>query len=611
MNKKLLFGLILTITTGQLAFGQTKVYNGSFNSSNFQGNATYNYTEQPDKRIFSGPFTFKTANNAVNISGSFQNDMKNGLWKFVLTNVSYTDLVMKYVITANVTGNFVNGNLDGIWNLSRTKVISFSSSGISSYYQNSLNALSYLFDGNTVDFKKSTTVTEKSTATFKDNHFSGSFSYSVNGGKSIVKGQFNEQGYFEGSWTVNYYQDGILHFQTRNYQNGVLVTIKNKDNSTGEVVTVYDKTVEVNEFFQNYSHSENVSKIDKTYYTLAEGKTQESSITFLEDVIEIWYNNTSLGKSAYLFEIERGTNKLTIYPERKIVIDEDRTEKLRQEEEEIANEIRRKQEAEEEEKRQIELTKKRQEQEKKWEEEKKIREFENSDFGKLQKAIKVEFTAWLEKGEFETQQDYEKRVKSNYQLEFDKIVQNQIVESKKYSIKVLSGTLSDYDIDNETFNVKLFGEYSRNIQTPPIIIKIPKNLAQNLKQKYGDEKASRGEPLLVHILDVSMINNNWVPSRLFIIFPNGERQTSYNYYEPYYNKYYWDQTKILDNGKGKYQLGYAGNIDLKAVSLKSIDTQFKNNSLDSGVFYFEWLLNDTNLNNLKFTIEAMGITLPF
>ena len=277
----------------------------------------------------------------------------------------------------------------------------------------------------------------------------------------------------------------------------------------------------------------------------------------------------------------------------------------------IANEIRRKQEAEEEEKRQIELTKKRQEQEKKWEEEKKIREFENSDFGKLQKAIKVEFTAWLEKGEFETQQDYEKRVKSNYQLEFDKIVQNQIVKSKKYSIEVLSGTLSDYDIDNETFNVKLFGEYSRNIQTPPIIIKIPKNLAQNLKQKYGDEKASMGEPLLVHILDVSMINNNWVPSRLFIIFPNGERQTSYNYNQPYYNKYYWDKTMILDNGKGKYQLGYAGNIDLKAVSLKSIDTQFKNNSLDSGVFYFEWLLNDTNLNNLKFTIEAMGITLPF
>lgn len=611
MNRSKILGLILIITTGQFTFGQNKVYNGTFNSLNFQGTSSYHYMEQPDKRIFSGPFTFKTANNAVNISGNFQNDMKNGLWKFVLTNVSNTDLIMKYVITANVTGNFNKGNLDGIWNLSRTKVISFSSSGISSYYQNSLNALSYLFDGNTVDFKKSTTVSEKSTVSFKDNHFAGSFSYSINGGMSIVKGQFNEQGYFEGSWTVNYYQDGILHYQTRNYQNGVLVTIKNKDNSTGEVVTVYDKTVEVNEFFQNYNFSENVSKVGKTYYALTEGKSSESEITFLEDAIEIWYNNTSLGKSAYLFEIERGTNKLIIYPERKITINEDRTEKLRQEEEKIAYEIKRKQEAEEEEKRQIELTKKRQEQERKWEEEKKIREFENSDFGKLQKAIKIEFTAWIEKGEFENQRDYEKRVKTNYQLEFDKIVQNQIVKSKKYSIEVLSGTLSDYDIDNETFNVKLFGEYSRNIQTPPILIKIPKNIAQNLKQKYGDEKASMGEPLLVHILDVSMINNNWVPSRLFIIFPNGERQTSYNFNQPYYDKYYWNKTRILDNGKGKYQLGYDGNIQLKAVPLKSIDTQFKNNSLDSGVFYFEWLLNDTNSTNLNFTIEAMGITLPF
>lgn len=611
MNRSKILGLILIIASGQFTFGQTKVYNGTFNSLNFQGTSSYHYMEQPDKRIFSGPFTFKTANNAVNISGNFQNDAKTGLWKFVFTNVSNTDLIMKYVITANVTGNFDNGNLDGIWNLSRTKVISFSSSGISSYYQNSLNALSYLFDGNTVDFKKSTTVTEKSTTTFKDNHFSGSFSYSVNGGKSIVKGQFNEQGYFEGSWTVNYYQDGILHFQTRNYQNGVLVTIKNKDNSTGEVVTFYDKTVEVNEFFQNYNHSENVSKIDNTYYTLIEGKTQESSITFLEDAIDIWYNNTSLGKSAYLFEIERGTNKLSTYPERKITINEDRTEKLRQEEEKIADEIKRKQEAEEEEKRQIELAKKRQEQERKWEEEKKIREFENSDYGKIQKSIKIEFTAWLEKGEFETQQDYEKRVKSNYQTEFDKIVQNQISKSKKYSIEVLSGTLSEYDIDNQTFNVKLFGDYSRSKQTPPILINIPPILAQNLKQKYGDEKASMGEPLLVHILDVSMISNNWVPSRLFIIFPNGERQTSSNYSQPYYDKYYWNETRIIDNGKGKYQLAYAGNINLKAVNLKSLDTQFKNSSLDSGLFYFDWLLNSTSLNELNFTIEGMGITLPF
>lgn len=611
MNKRTLLGLILTIIAGQLTFGQTKIYNGTFNSMNFQGTVSYNYTEQPDKRIFSGPFSFKSTNNTVSISGNYQNDLKQGVWKFALTNVAYSDIMMKYTITSNVSGSFNKGNLDGLWTLSRTKVISFSSGGISSYYQNSLNALSYLFDGKTVDFKKSTTVTEKSSVNFNDNHFSGSFSYNVNGGKSIVNGQFNELGYFEGSWTVNYYQDGILHLQTRNYQNGVLVTIKNKDNSTGEVKTVYDKTVEVNEFFQNYNPSENVSKIGNVYYKLTEDKTSESEITFLEDAIDIWYNNTSLAKSAYLFEIERGTNKLSTYPERKITIDGVRTEKLRQEEERIAEELRVKQKAAEEEKRQIELAKQRQEQERKWAEEKKIREFENSDYGKIQKSIKIEFTAWLEKGEFETQQDYEKRVKSNSQTEFDKIVQNQIVKSKKYSFKVLSGTLSEYDIDNQTFNVKLFGDYSRSIQTPPVLINIPQTLAQNLKQKFGDEKASMGEPLLVHILDVSMINNNWVPSRLFIIFPNGERQTSYNYNQPYYEKRYWNETRIIDNNKGKYSLGYASNINLKAVSLKNIETQYKNATLDSGVFFYEWLINSESSSDLHFTIEGIGITMPF
>ena len=126
----------------------------------------------------------------------------------------------------------------------------------------------------------------------------------------------------------------------------VVANLKNKDNSTGEVETVYDNTVEVNDFFQNYNQLENVSKIGEEFYKLSEGKTSKSNKTFLENAISIWYNNFSLSESAYIFEIERGSNKLEHYPERIITLDNYRTEEARKEKEKIAEELRPKEEAE-------------------------------------------------------------------------------------------------------------------------------------------------------------------------------------------------------------------------------------------------------------------------
>lgn len=582
MNKNLLFGLILTIMTGQLTLGQTKVYNGNFNSSNFQGNATYNYTEQPDKRIFSGPFTFKTANNSVSISGNYLNDLKNGAWKFVLTNVANTDIIMKYVISANVSGSFKDGNIDGNWNLSRTKVISFSSSGISNYYQNSLNALSYLFDGNTVDFNKSTTVTEKSTANFNDNHFSGSFSYSVNSGKSVVNGQFNDQGYFEGAWTVNYYQDRILHLQTRTYLNGVLLTIKNKDNSTGEVTTVYDKTIEVNEFFQNYKPSENLSKIGETYYKLTEGRTTESNITFLEDAISIWYNNSSLSKSAYIFEIERGSNKLATYPERKITIDNEKTEEAINEKERIAEEQRKLEEAKKEKEREIE-----------YERQKKIQEFQRSDYGKLQQSIKDEFDKWLIKTDFESSTDYDNRVKNQSEQKFKSIISEKIEDSKnKYNS--ISAYLGDYNPDNESFAV------FANKDT--FYVKIPKGIAPTIsnyivnKQKNDNRNSIRIIPKTL-----AMSNNKWIITEALIIFNIGGRDASCIQNYSSYKLIVTERKNIL---YGKCDAGGYEEFEIKDIN------KFTDN-LPYGVYYSKWNnLNNFSAQSLDFTFEALGIELP-
>ncbi|GEM_PF-1720634 len=582
MNKNLLFGLILTITTGQLTLGQTKVYNGSFNSSNFQGNATYNYMEQPDKRVFSGPFTFKTVNNSVSISGNYLNDLKNGAWKFVLTNVANTDIIMKYVISANVSGSFKDGNLDGIWNLSRTTVISFSSSGISNYYQNSLIALSYLFDGKTVDFNKSTTVTEKSTANFNDNHFSGSFSYSVNSGKSIVNGQFNAQGYFEGAWTVNYYQDGILHLQTRTYINGVLLTIKNKDNSTGEVTTVYDKTIEVNEFFQNYNASENVSKIGEKYYKLTEGKTTESNITFLEDAISIWYNNSSLSKSAYIFEIERGSNKLATYPERKITLDNVKTEEALKEKERIA-----------EEKRKLEEAKKEKERELEYERQRKIQEFQRSDYGKLQQSIKDEFNKWLIKTDFESSTDYDNRVKNQSEQKFNSIISEKI-EASKNRYNSISAYLGDYNPDNESFII------FTNKDT--FYVKIPKGIAPTVSNYIvNKQKSDNRNSIRIIPKNFAMSNNKWIITEALVIFNIGGRDASCIQNYSSYNLIVTERKNLL---YGKCDAGGYEEFEIKDIN------KFTDN-LPYGVYYSKWY-NSNNFSalSLDFTFESLGIELP-
>jgi len=318
--------ILWVLLSWQFSFGQSsKTYSGNYNSLNFHGSSTYQYNEDnTEQRIFNGQFSFTTPTGSVSITGAYYNNFKNGLWKFSLTNIKNTDLLMNNNISAIVLGSFNQGALNGAWTLSRTKIITFSNNGISNSYKEELNGLSYLFSGKVVDFNKATTVIEKSNANFYDNHFIGTFNYNVND-DSKVSGQFNDSGYFNGIWTITYYQDQILHFQKLEYMNGVLMSIKNKDNSTGEVTTIYDKSNEVQEFFRNYNSIENSSKVGSTFFKLSNGKSNNSNIQFLEDAIAIWYNNSSLTTSAYINEIDRGTNKMTIYPERIIVNDDDKS----------------------------------------------------------------------------------------------------------------------------------------------------------------------------------------------------------------------------------------------------------------------------------------------
>ena len=47
----------------------------------------------------------------------------------------------------------------------------------------------------------------------------------------------------------------------------------------------------------------------------------------------------------------------------------------------------------------------------------------------VRQKIKTEYSAWLEKKEFETESDFTNRIKSNSQTEFNKIVESETASS--------------------------------------------------------------------------------------------------------------------------------------------------------------------------------------
>lgn len=302
------------------------------------------------------------------------------------------------------------------------------------------------------------------------------------------------------------------------------------------------------------------------------------------------------------FSLFNYTQKLQKEKELEEIKKKQREEDLLKQEEE-----RKRKEAEEFEQKKIKAEKERQEQELLRKREEERRKFEASDYGQLKRAIKTEFSAWLEKKEFESQTDFEKRVKTNYETELKKIVDEKIKSSIRRDKQICSAALGAYDLDKEEFEVKIFGEY----RTPmnPVYIKIPKKLAESLKAKFGSESASQGKPLFVHVLESKMVDNKWQPYRMFIMFSNGAENGYGN--KGYFDPYYWNATRIIDNGKDRYSLGYASNININPVKLKNINTQFDSKTLDYEMYYYDYIDTSISQSELNFTLESLEIKLPF
>jgi len=599
--------LLILIMMWSLINAQTQniqTYNGSFKTTNLNGTAFYKYLDNNEGRIFDGDFKFTSANKLVNITGKFTNNLKTGIWKFGLTNYLYSDLIFNYSITSNVSGNFENSLLTGNWILQRTKIISFSNNGISEYYKSQLSTFSYLFSGETPDYNKKQTVTEVSNVNFIQNHFAGKFSYLLNNGKSKVIGEFSNDGYLNGTWILTYYENEIPFEETRIYVNGVLSSVKIKDNSTGQVNTKLDKIAETNEFFQNYIPNENTSLIGNQYFKLVSAK-DKSDESILKKAIDVWFNNNSISTSSYTNEIQRGIKPMEIYPERYYELDYEKNEEKRLEEKQKEELIKKRKQVQEDSIKQIRIAKENQEREIKYEKDRKRKEFENSDYGKICKQIQTEFNAWTLKGDFETVSDYEKRINSNSTSEFNKIVTISISNSKK-SIQTSKryGILGEYDIDNEIFILQTLGEYKSKFKDT-IILKIPRSIAKDVKNNFSGGYYDENQIIVVP-QNYLMINNYWILSSAIIFF-NGKYQN-----ETWFGMNGSYTIEKLQNGKIIFSSRYP-TPELKNYKVKSIK---ESKSIDNDLYYYEWSILENpnyrpdNEQKLDFNFDNLNIILP-
>lgn len=189
------------------AFSQErKTYRGEYQGFRTQGEATYQYFENADfERIYDGPFRYNSTDQnygiSILISGSYKNNLKNGLWSYKLSQLKPRGEVKS--LSTSLTGEYQNGNMIKKWSLMRTTIFT------SPYYYNDPN---------------SNIINEKSFCTISNGRFIGPFEFTMRNQK--IKGSFDSNGFLDGEWRINFYFPGDPPFEEiRNYKNGICYKI--------------------------------------------------------------------------------------------------------------------------------------------------------------------------------------------------------------------------------------------------------------------------------------------------------------------------------------------------------------------------------------------------
>ena len=188
---------ILLATMAFCSFSQTlKTFNGPFNDGKSQnGTAVYTYYEDPTTREYvkQGAFkyTFIGKGDYIGfnhtITGNFEKGLKHGLWTYTITMTDFGTKNPFATGTVTLIANYKNGYADGNWKevnsyKTRNKYLN--------YGQYSWDAFGPI---------KSMTINFN----FKNGYLAGSCNINDEFAKYKVVGNYNDSGFYSGTWVVN------------------------------------------------------------------------------------------------------------------------------------------------------------------------------------------------------------------------------------------------------------------------------------------------------------------------------------------------------------------------------------------------------------------------
>ncbi|MDN3690430.1 hypothetical protein [Cyclobacterium jeungdonense] len=237
MKHKVCLFLLLLLQSG-IGIAQIKnVYEGDYSFQEKEGTATFEFLENSGEMVMDGFFRFdflekdstdQTILHKFQVTGEYVRNERNGTWIFdrETHRISLEDVVDFEIISSlkseniHVKAMYTEGVKTGTWTFKQNDYI----------------------DGELKPKAEATGIVFSNDKIVKDfdyRNFEGDFT-------QLIRGEINSEGYMDGEWSLVYLKDSILVSEVRNYENGFLLGVKQRNLETGAAIkeVIFYKTIE-------------------------------------------------------------------------------------------------------------------------------------------------------------------------------------------------------------------------------------------------------------------------------------------------------------------------------------------------------------------------------
>lgn len=237
MNHKVLLIFLFLFYTG-IGFAQVKsVYEGVYTFQGKEGTATFEFLEEDEEMVMDGFFRFdylekdsadQTILHKFQVTGEHVRNERNGTWIFdrEIHRISLEDVVNFEIISQlkseniHVEAMYSEGVKSGTWTFKQNDYV----------------------DGELKPKAEATGIVfseDKIVEDFDYRNFEGDFT-------QLIRGEINSNGYMDGEWSLVYLKDSVLVSEVRNYENGFLLGVKQRNLQTGAAIqeVIFYKTIE-------------------------------------------------------------------------------------------------------------------------------------------------------------------------------------------------------------------------------------------------------------------------------------------------------------------------------------------------------------------------------